>query len=159
VGDDNTILENEIRGLRLFVGEYQHSLDAKKRLTIPSEWRAQVGTPKSLFVMPDFHVRCLNVYPAGEMTHKLEKLRRHSMADKKAMEFSAVLGAASDVVSWDSQGRIRMNDKLLSFAGLTDQVILIGALDKFQLWSPSNRPEGDDIDQKQLKEAGRYVDF
>ena len=159
MGEENTILENEIRGLRLFVGEYVHSLDAKKRLTIPSEWRAQVGEPKSLFVMPDFHARCLNVYPAAEMTHKLEKIRRHSMTDRKAMEFAGVLGAASDVVSWDSQGRIRIKDKLLGFAGLTDQVVLVGALDKFRLWSPDGRPEAEDVDQERLKQAGRYVDF
>lgn len=156
---ENTILENEVKGLRMFVGDFMHSLDPKKRLTIPSVWRAQVGTPRSLYVLPDFHERCLNVFPAAEMVHKLEKMRKYSMADKKAMEFAGVLGSASDLVPWDSQGRIRIKDKLLRFAGLTDKIVMIGALDKFQLWSPDNRPDSGDIDQESLATAGRYVDF
>jgi DNA-binding transcriptional regulator/RsmH inhibitor MraZ len=63
------------------------------------------------------------------------------------------------VVTWDAQGRIRIKDKLLDFAGLQDQVVMIGALDKFQLWSPEQRPDMGLINQEKLKAAGRYVDF
>jgi len=156
---DNSILAHEITGLRMFVGDFTHSLDPKKRLTIPAVWRAQAGIPKSLFVMPDFHKRCLNVFPASEMAMKLDKIRRHSMADRKAMEFARVLGAASDLVSWDTQGRIRIHDKLLRFASLTDQIRMVGALDKFQLWNPDDYAEPEEIDQSSLAEAGLYVDF
>lgn len=156
---EDKILEKEVSGLGVFVGEFTHSLDPKKRLTIPSVWRAQVGAPKSLYVFPDFYRKCLNVFPAGEMARKLEKIRRQSMTDRKATEFASVLGSASDLVPWDSQGRIRIKDKLLRFAGLVDQVVLIGALDKFQLWNPDDRPDVGEIDQESLKEAGRYVDF
>lgn len=143
----------------MFVSEFMHSLDPKKRLTIPAVWRAQVGDPQSLFVMPDFHEKCLNVFPAAEMSRKLEKLRRHSMADRKAMEFARVLGSSSDLVSWDSQGRIRIKDKLLAFAQITDKVQMIGALDKFQLWNPELREASEEVDQVKLVEAGLYVDF
>jgi MraZ protein len=153
------VLEEEVRGLPVFVGDYTHSLDPKKRLTIPSVWRAQVGSPKSLFVMPDFYEKCLNVFPAGEMFHKLQKFREHSLADKKAMQFASVLGSASDLVPWDAQGRIRIKDKLLEFAGLVHQVVLVGALNKFQIWSRDRRQELDGIDQVNLAEAGRYVAF
>jgi DNA-binding transcriptional regulator/RsmH inhibitor MraZ len=93
------------------------------------------------------------------MARKLEKLRRHSMADRKAMEFARTLGSSSDLVSWDSQGRIRIKDKLLKFAGITDKVQMIGSLDKFQLWNPDLRDDSDDVDQAKLVEAGIYVDF
>ena len=159
VGQENVMLEAEVTGLGGFVGEFQHSLDPKKRLTIPSVWRAQVGRPQTLFIMPDFYDKCLNVFRGAEMTVKLEKLHRQSMSDRKAMEFSRVLGAASDVVSWDAQGRIRIKDKLLEFAGLTDQVLMTGALNRFQLWNPEARPESGEIDQDRLVEAGRYIDF
>lgn len=152
-------MEQEVAGLGVFVGEFTHSLDPKRRLTIPSVWRAQVGSPQSLYVLPDFHLKCLNVFPAGEIGRKLERFRRYSMADRKAMEFARILGAASDLVPWDTQGRIRIKDKLLEFAGLSDQVVLVGALDKFQLWSPAGRPDVGAIDQDALAEAGRYVDF
>jgi MraZ protein len=159
VDKDSTILAGAIGGIGMFVGEFSHSLDPKKRLTIPAVWRAQVGTPESLFVLPDFHEKCLNVFPAAEMALKLEKMRRHSMADRKAMEFARTLGASSDLVSWDSQGRIRIKDKLLNFAGITDQVQMVGAMDKFQLWSPELRVESPEVDQAKLVEAGLYVGF
>ena len=157
--NSDTLSENEIGGVGVFVGEFTHSLDSKKRLTIPSVWRIQVGTPKSLYILPDFHRKCLNVFPAAEMARKLEKLRRQSMTDKKAMDFASELGAASDLVPWDSQGRIRINDKLLNFAGINDDVVLTGALDKFRLWNPKDRPNVGEIDQKSLTEAGIYMDF
>jgi len=142
----------------MFVGEFRHALDPKKRLTIPSAWRALVAGPKSLYVLPDFHARCLNILPAEAMTRKLEKIRRHSMSDRKAMEFARRLGAVSELVPWDVQGRIRIKDKLLAFAGLKDQVVMIGALDRIELWSPEQQPVME-IDQEGLAEAGRYVDF
>ena len=156
---ESIVLEQEVQGLGMFVGDFTHSLDPKKRLTIPSVWRALVGDPKSLYVLPDFHSKCLNVFPAGAMFRKLEKIRQHSLSDKKAMHFASVLGAASDLVPWDRQGRIRIKDKLLNFAGLDDQVVLVGALDKFQLWNAGDVSEVNEIDQAGLAEAGRYVDF
>lgn len=157
--EDNVSLFEGIGGIGMFVGSYLHSLDPKKRLTIPSVWRIQVGEPKNLFVLPDFHERCLNVLPAADMARRLEKVRRHSLADSKVMAFTRALGANSDLVSWDTQGRVRINDKLLQFAQITDQVQLVGAMDKFQLWNPALFTGGDEVDQAKLAETGMYVDL
>jgi len=159
VDQDSAILAEVVSGIGMFVGDFTHALDPKKRLTIPAVWRSQVGQPQSLFVLPDFHEKCLNVFPASEMARKLDRIRRHSMADRKAMEFARTLGSSADLVSWDSQGRIRIKDKLLNFAGITDQVQMIGALDKFQIWNPDLREDSGDVDQAKLVEAGLYVDF
>jgi MraZ protein len=120
---------------------------------------AQVGEPKSFSCCRIFHEPCLNVLPASEMARRLERLRRHSLSDKRAMAFTRTLGANSDLVSWDSQGRVRINDKLLAFAQITDQVQLVGAMDKFQLWNPALLTESDVVDQAKLSETGQYVDF
>ena len=155
-----TILADEVQGLGLFVGEFKHNLDPKRRLTIPSVWRSQVGSPKSLFVLPDFHERCLNVFPAEAMRHKLARLReRSSLSDPKVARFASIVGASADLMSWDAQGRIRIKDKLLGFAGLTDQVVMVGALDKFQLWNPKALGAEAEIDQHKLFEVGQEIDF
>lgn len=156
---ETTALEKEARGLAVFVGIFTHSLDPKKRITIPSVWRSQVGTPRTLFILPDFHKKCLNVFPAAEMSLKLDKIRRQSMTDSKAMDFASTLGAASDLVSWDTQGRIRIKDHLLNFSGIDEQVVMVGAFDKFQLWSPANRSDLGEIDQARLVQAGQYINF
>jgi MraZ protein len=159
MGSSDSNVQSVTSGLGVFFGEFQHSLDPKKRLTIPSEWRAQVSGPQGLFVLPDFYHKCLNIFPAAVMAEKMEKMRKHSMSDRKAMEFLRILGSASDLVSWDGQGRIRVKDRLLEFAGLEDQVLMVGAMAKFQLWKPENCPDTGEIDQSQLAEAGRYIDF
>jgi len=155
----NPILENEIRGQGVFVSLFTHSLDPKKRLTIPSEWRAQIDEPKSLYVLPDVHHRCLCVFPAAEMVRRLEKIRGHSIADDKARQFARVLASRADMVSWDSQGRMRIKDELLEFAGLTGQVVMAGAFDRFELWEPDRFEESGGFDQASLAEAAKYVGF
>lgn len=157
--ESSPILENEIKGQGVFVGRFTHSLDPKKRLTIPSEWRAQVGNPRSLYVLPDIHHRSLCVFPAGEMARRLAKMRDYSIADETARRFARVLGSQSDLVAWDSQGRIRIKDELLSFAGLSEKVVMIGAIDRFELWNPQSLTEGGGIDQGDIEEAARYVGF
>ena len=159
VEEADTILEKEIKGQGVFVSNFTHSLDPKKRLTIPSAWRAQVDSPKSLYVLPDVHQKCLCVYPAGEMVRRLEKIRTHSIADPKARQFARVLASQSDLVSWDSQGRIRIKDGLLDFAALVDQVALVGAFDSFELWNPEYLKQARGMDRISLREAARYVGF
>lgn len=159
VDEKNTILEEEIKGQVAFVGSFTHSLDPKKRLTIPSEWRAQVWSPKSLYVLPDVHHKCLCVFPAGEMVRRMEKMRHHSIADRKARQFARVLASQSDLVSWDSQGRIRIKDELLNFASLVNQVVLVGAFDRFELWNTDHWRDAGGMDAENLEEAARYVGF
>lgn len=159
VDEVGAVLENEIKGQGVFVSTFTHSLDPKRRLTIPSEWRAQVGT-NGLYVLPDiFSMTCLCVFPAAEIKQRLQKLRQHAMADRKAREFARVIGSKSDLVVWDAQGRIRIKDELLDLAGLADQVLLVGALDRFELWNPDRLKKAGGTDQTSFEDAARYVGF
>ncbi len=155
----NAILEEEVRGQGVFVSTFTHSLDPKKRLTIPSQWRAQVGDPKSLYVLPDVRHKCLCLFPSGEIAYRLRKMREHSIADDKARSFARVLASQSDLVSWDSQGRIRIKDALLAFAGLQNQVALVGAFDRFELWNPDTLEKSGGLADSAMEEAAKYVGF
>jgi MraZ protein len=153
-------MPSELSGQGVFVNTYTHSLDSKKRLTIPSDWRELVGVPRRLFVLPGVNVKCLCVYPAREMTRRLEKLRNLSIADEKGRQLARTLASRSDLVPWDSQGRIRIKDDLLDFAELANQVILVGTFDGFELWSPDKwKQQIGSTDQTGLGEAARYVGF
>jgi len=157
--EGNTILENEVKGQGIFVGEFTHSLDPKKRLTIPSEWRAQVGTPRSLYVLRDVTDKCLCVFPTSELQRRIERIRHHSIADAKARHFTRMLGSKSDLVAWDSQGRIRIKDELLEFAGLVDQIVMVGVFHSFELWSPENWNKVGGENRGTIHEAAQYVGF
>lgn len=153
-----TVVESEIKGQGIFVGHFLHSLDPKRRLTIPSEWRAQVDS-NGLYVLPDVSMQYLCVFPAAEIKQRAEKLRQHAMADRKAREFARVIGSKSDLVAWDTQGRIRVKDELLDLAGLADQVELLGVLNCFELWNPDRRKKAGGTDQTSFEDAARYVGF
>ena len=150
----------EAAGASLFVGRFLHSLDPKRRLTIPSDWRGVAGPAEKLFVLPGVRHPCLMVYPAREIAHRLERLRQRSVADDRGRQMARVLGSRSELLACDAQGRIRIKDELLAFAELREQVVLAGTFDGFELWNPATweRVVGT-TDQTELLEATKYVEF
>ena len=144
----------------LFVNIYEHSLDAKRRLTIPVIWRKLVGDPEELLVMPDVNERCLNAHPSREMSHRLDMLRKKSLADEQSRRMARRLGHQSDLVGLDKQGRIRIKDSLLAFVGIEEKVVLVGTFDGFEIWNPDDwQRSQDDPDGPSLKDAMKYVGF
>jgi len=144
----------------VFMGTYTHSLDPKKRLTIPSEWRDYAGVAAGLYVLPDLDGRLfLNVFPASEMIQRLQSIRNLSVADVKGRQFARILGSQSQLAPWDSAGRIRVNDALLDHGKLTDQITLIGAIDHFELWNPELWKQVSSTGIADLGEAARSVGF
>ncbi len=156
--DSHVVEEGAQMGV--FVNTYTHSLDSKKRLTIPSEWRELVGVPKRLFVLPGIQEKCLCVYPAREMTRRMESLRNLSIADERGRQLARTLASRSDWCPWDAQGRIRIKDDLLDYASLTNQVVLVGTFDGFELWDPDRWSKVDtSANPDVLGDAAKYVGF
>jgi MraZ protein len=121
----------------IFMGTHKNSLDGKKRLTIPSKWREQMGAGKTLYLMPGMDTECLWVYPKGELNLKINKLRQASMGDDEAQMLARIFGGESQDAEWDSQGRVRVTDFLLEYAGLEKEVLIVGALTRFEMWAPA----------------------
>jgi MraZ protein len=126
----------ELAGVDGFLGFFTHTLDSKRRLTIPAGWREMVGVPRRLYILPGINVKCLYVYPAREMLPRLEILRKLSIADVKGQQFLRTLAFQSELLGWDTQGRIRVKDELLAYAGIEDQAMLVGSFNKVELWKP-----------------------
>lgn len=151
--------KNITESMGVFVGQFVHALDPKKRITIPSDWRGEAGPSGRLYILPDVHHRCLCAFPASELMQRISHMRNHSIADKTARQFARVLGSQSDLVTWDSQGRIRIKDDLLDFARLVNEVQLVGTFDRFELWSPELFREFSEMGPDSLKDAAQYVGF
>jgi MraZ protein len=142
-----------------FVNTYKHSLDAKKRLTIPSEWRSLVGSPERLFVLPSSIEPCLNVYPARELARRMQKVDSMSEVDVEAQNNIRELSMNANFLPWDAQGRIRIDDHLLNFAKLESEVVLVGVLARFEIWSPEiwKQKQSTSINQQKILAAARSV--
>jgi MraZ protein len=142
-----------------FVHHYVHSLDPKRRLTIPSGFRDQLVAVKGFYVLPGVPEKCLYMYTPEAFETKWEKMRQAAAQDRRIRRFVSNLGARSDFVTWDGQGRIRIKDDLLSYAEITDQVVLVGAIEMIELWNPRHWEAGDPLNDKSLQEAAEYVGF
>ena len=127
-----------------FMSRHDYALDPKKRLTIPSEWRDFLGTV--VYIVPDRKVRCLNLYPKVEMDVYLEQLRQKALFDPALNQVCAAIGAVSQQLTLDVQGRIRISDKLLRFANLTTTVAMVGSVRMIKLYDPAMLPPEDEVD-------------
>lgn len=145
--------------LGVFVGSFTHTLDPKRRLTIPSEWRFQAGPHGGLYVLPGLQEPCLCVFPVRELARRIERIKTHSLADSRANQFARMVASRSDLATWDSQGRIRVKDELLDYAKLSSQVLLVGVFDRFELWNPEQWKASTAGDPASLNDAARYVGF
>ena len=118
----------------IFAREFRHTLDEKNRLTIPSEWRNSVGDPAKLLIMQSFDGQYLMAFPYQTMQERLDKLRSMSFKDPQAREVLRQMGQVSEVVGWDKSGRIRVDERLMKFAGITSKTMLVGTYTGFELW-------------------------
>ena len=130
-----SVTEAVTGGSNALMGEFVHALDPKKRLTIPSEWRRAMGNPDFVYVMRDRNGKCLNLLPKAEMEMLLAKLRQKALFDPALTKAAMLIGANSEQLMIDVQGRIRISDKLLQFANLTTTVVMAGSVRMAKLWN------------------------
>ena len=117
----------------LLTGNYQRTLDDKKRLALPKRLREQLGDPPTLFVTPGPD-QCLWVYTQDGLERLAEKLDRSPAADAEARVFRRLYFAQTEAVDVDGSGRVLIPERLAQFAGLKHEVVLIGVRDHLELW-------------------------
>ena len=126
----------------LLTGEFYHSIDAKGRLIIPSKFRDILGES---FVITKGLDGCLFLYPNDEWKIFEEKLRTLPLTNKNARTFTRFfLGSAVDS-SLDKQGRVLVTSALREFAGLEKEVVLVGVLDRVEIWDKAKWDENNAI--------------
>lgn len=118
----------------LYVGEFQHNLDNKNRLTIPSKWRFSGDEEEVYLALPN-PIGCVSIYPP-KMVAKLEsKIEEVSLGNKKGQRALAKLFSKADYFGCDKNGRINLNEKLIAHAGLDKETVLVGNFVTFNIWN------------------------
>ncbi|MBU9729009.1 MULTISPECIES: division/cell wall cluster transcriptional repressor MraZ [Diplocloster] len=143
----------------MFMGEYNHSIDPKGRLIIPSKFREILGDE---FVVTKGLDGCLFVFPNDEWQAFEEKLRTLPMANKNARKFSRFFMAGATTCELDKQGRILLPSTLREFADLEKDVVLAGLLNRIEIWSKARWNENntyDDMDDiaEQMMDLGLNI--
>ena len=143
----------------MFMGEYNHTVDAKGRLIVPSKFREQLGDE---FVITKGLDNCLFVYDNSEWAALEEKLRALPLTNKSARQFSSFFVAGATPCELDKQGRILLPATLREFAGLDKEVVLTGMLNRIEIWSKDKWMENnsfDDMDDiaEQMTDLGLII--
>ena len=115
----------------MFMGEYNHTIDAKGRLIIPSKFREILG---DVFVVTKGLDGCLFVYDNEEWKRFEEKLRALPITNKEARQFVRFFLAGAAEVEVDKQGRILLPNVLREFAQINKDVALLGVGSRIEIW-------------------------
>ncbi len=116
----------------MFMGEYNHTIDTKGRVIVPSKFRETLGDE---FVVTKGLDGCLFVYDNQEWTAFEEKLKALPITNRDARAFVRFFLAGAAGVEVDKQGRILLPASLREFAALEKDVVLIGVGSRIEIWS------------------------
>lgn len=136
----------------MFMGEYNHTIDAKGRLIVPSKFREALGDE---FVVTKGMDGCLFVFDNSEWQAFVKKLRDLPMIDKEARQFTRFFLAGAASLEVDKQGRILLPAVLREFADITKDAVLVGVGNRVEIWS-KDRWEGT-ITYQDMEEISRHM--
>ena len=119
----------------LFVGEFHRSIDEKGRLTIPATWRPKKGGSDMSFLAlptPDGNI---TVYPPKMVAQLEARISQVSIGDMEGQKAITELMSMAHSFTCDKQGRINLNERLIAHAKIQKDVVLVGKLSTFSLFS------------------------
>jgi MraZ protein len=115
----------------MLIGEYKHTIDAKKRLAIPAKLRREIGDGAVITRGLD---NSLALYPAKEWEKMVEKISQLPSGKIDARGFSRIILAGAITVELDSLGRILVPDYLKEYAGLKKNIVIVGIYNRLEIW-------------------------
>jgi len=115
----------------MFIGEYSHNVDNKRRLAIPAKFRKELGKQAVITRGLD---NCLFVFSEAEWKKLAEKLGNLPLGQSDARGFIRLMLAGAMDAALDSLGRILVPDYLKEYASLKKQVIITGVFNRLEIW-------------------------
>ena len=113
------------------IGEYNHIIDPKKRIAIPSRLRKEVGEKAILTRGLD---QCLSLFPLSEWEKYTSQLTKLPMGKGDARTLNRMILGGAVEVELDSLGRILIPDYLRQFAGLKQRAVIAGLYNRLEIW-------------------------
>jgi MraZ protein len=114
----------------MFLGEYEHTIDAKGRMAVPAKFRIQMDRGA---VISKGMGTCLSIYPTQRWEEKSAELVAGKSSDE-LRDFERRIYPSASELELDGQGRIVIPAKLRTYAGLGSEVTVAGVRDHFEIW-------------------------
>jgi len=115
----------------MLIGEFTHTIDAKKRLAIPSKLRKELGEKAVITRGLD---NCLFIYPSNEWQKLVEKLSNLPIGQRDTRGFGRLMLAGASEVDLDTLGRVLVPDYLKTYAQLKKNVVIAGVYNRLEIW-------------------------
>ena len=120
-----------------FIGEYAYSLDSKGRVNVPAKFRQSLSDGnEGTFVIARGMDPCIWVYPLIQWQEIESNLRNLSSLSKINRTFVRNTARYASPSTYDKQGRIILTPSLIDYAGLDKDVLIIGMVNKIEIWDP-----------------------
>ena len=116
----------------MLIGEYEHSLDSKNRIIMPSKFRDDIGEK---FIVTKGLDGCLFAYSISEWKNFEEKLRSLPLSNKDARAFSRFFFSGATDCILDKQGRFLIPSNLREFAELEKDLVIVGMNSRIEIWA------------------------
>jgi MraZ protein len=117
----------------LLTGTHPRTLDDKKRVALPKRIREQLEQPETMYIAPGPD-QCVWLYTQDGMEQLAARLDQAPAADAEARVFRRLYFAQTEAVDVDRSGRMLIPERLVQFAGLQHEVVLLGVRDHLELW-------------------------
>jgi MraZ protein len=117
---------------------YRHGVDEKRRVQIPAKWRpTRPGVEFTLVLWPKSQAGpCVRVLPPEQMASLMKDISAMPNSDPNKVVLKRFIGSESVQAPLDKAGRICLPENMASALGIVDQAVLVGLLDRFEIWSP-----------------------
>ena len=140
-----------------FTGEFRHTIDAKGRLIVPSRLREELTGNK--VVLARWLDNCIGVWwdeGWAKLEQDLVNLKRGTASSRRLVRLFSSSVHQDEV---DKQGRVTVPAALRDYAGIDRDVVVIGAIDHGELWSPDTWEQEKALDEGGLDALAEHVDF
>ena len=135
--------------LNTFTGEFSYTVDAKGRVNIPSKFRKVLSVDnEDTFVITRGMDPCVWVYPIVVWQNIENDLKSLSSLSAINRTFVRNTVRYATPITYDGQGRIQLTNNLINYAELDKKTLIIGMVNKIEIWNPDRLKE---IDKKNMK--------
>jgi len=139
---------------RTYNALYRHSVDPKRRVPVPFRWRPEDSVEFTIVVWSKHQAgTCLRVLPPEQWAKLRADINAMPSSDPKKPLLKRQIGTNSIQAKLDSAGRITIPEEMAAAADIKNQAVLVGMIDKFEIWSPERHKAMEVMDSVLLQEA------
>jgi len=145
---------------RYYNALYHHGVDNKRRVQIPAKWRPTTpGVEFTLVLWPKpKEGPCLRVLPPQQMASLMRDIDTMPNGDPNKVVLKRFIGSESVQAPLDKGGRICLPESMANAAGISDMAVLVGLLDRFEIWSPDRYEKVKASDAVMAQEAFKLME-